>query len=590
MHEQLNRRISQNRLLASALLAVVTVLVFAGSLANGFVYDDTPQIIQNPFVTNPHLWSHIFTGSVWSFQGAGTNFYRPLQLACYWILYRLCGPNPAAFHLLNLSLYAATAWLVFRLGCELLADEFVALIGALAWALHPVHVESVAWISALPEVGFGFFTLIAFLLFLRAERDPAKRLKCHAPAVLAFFAALFFKEMALCFPALLLAWWFFLGEPERWSERARRWSLYVAAAVVYAVVRHAALGYLSETGHLNNFSLRVLSAAAGLLGQHTKILLWPAHLNVFRMFNLGASLRSPWPWITLLVICGTLWLRKREPRLAFLIVWWPLALLPVLDIRQLSFPQLADRFQYFPSIGPCLAFSLLLLEWLPRRLPRARSPVWAVPAIGTVLVLYSMQTMRAIPRWHDNETLLGYSLKQSPNAPLLHMARGVVLEYEHGDLDGALKEYETAVSLNRESSWPLGLAHDYYLALGRIALRRGHQQQAIEDFEKVLRVAPNSWQALDALGAVYFPQRDYAKAAGYFAGSVKANPQDLGALFYLGTCLMKMGEYQKAVQQFHAARQIDPDYWQAYQAEAKALDAAGDQAAAARVRAQIRQQ
>ncbi len=586
MLDELNRRISENRLLAGTLLCATALVVFSGALSNGFVYDDGPQILQNPFVQNPHLWKRIFTGSVWSFQGAGTNFYRPLQFVCYWVLYRIAGPNPAAFHLLNWLLYGASAWLVYRVGREFIENELAAFAGALLWALHPVHVEAVAWISALPDVGFGFFTLLAFLFFLRAEKDPSRRLAGHALALLAFFIALFFKEMALSFPLLLLAYWLFAGQPERWVRRGLRWLPYVGATLVYGAIRHSALGYFSETAHFWDISQRVIAAAVGLLGQDTRILFWPVHLNVFRIFHLGPSLRSPWPWITLLVILSSLWLRKREPRLAFLIVWWPVTLLPVLDIRQLSFPRLADRFLYFPSVGVCLAVSFLLLDWLLRRLPRAQ---W-VPAagLGLAMLLCASQAVRAIPHWRDNNTLINYSLKQSPKAPLLHMARGVVLEYQYGDLAGALKEYNTAMRLNQESSWPLGLDHDYYLALGRIALRRGHRQKAIEDFKKVLRVAPNSSQAYDALGAVYFPEGNYSKAASYFAQSVKFDPQDLGALFYLGTCDMELGKYRKAAREFRAARKIDPNYWQAYNAEARALEAAGESAAAAQVRRMIK--
>ena len=590
MFDELNTRIAKHRLLTGAILAAVTFVVFSGSLANGFVYDDSPQIIQNAFIQNAHLWKRIFTGSVWSFQGGRTNFYRPLQFACYWILYRIGGPNPALFHLLNLLLYVASAWLVFRVAKELFNHEAVAFAGALLWALHPVHVEAVAWISALPDVVFGFFTLLAFLCFLRAEQDTEKRYPYHALAVLAFFAALFFKEMALSFPLLLLAYWFFLRKPESWFHRALRWLPYAAATLVYVAVRSQMLGYFTEGGHLWRIPLRVIGAALGLLGQDTKILLWPAHLNVFRMFYLGPSLRSPWPWVTLLVLAGTFWLRKREPHLAFLIAWWPVTLLPVLDIRQLSFPLLADRFLYFPSIGPCLAVAYLLLRWLPHRLPRTRWVLVADCVLGLAMFFCALQSVQAIPHWRDNDTLIHYSLTQSPDSPLLHMARGVVLEYKHGDLKGAIKEYNTARRLNQESSWPLNLDHDYYLAIGRIALRKGNKEEAVQDFEKAQRSAPDSSQPSDALGAVYFPQGDYARAAEYFERSVKVNPQDLTAYFYLGTCWMKLGKYRQAAAEFHAARNIDPDYWQAYQAEAKALEAAGQPAAAARVRSQIKKQ
>lgn len=588
MLDKLSERTAAHRLLTGAILATATYAVFSGSLANGFVYDDNPQILQNAFILNSSLWKQIFTGSVWSFQGGRTNFYRPLQFACYWILYRIGGPNPAVFHLLNLLVYAASVWLVCRLGRKFLNDEAGAVAGAALWALHPVHVEAVAWISALPDVGFAFFTLLALLCFLQAEQGGEKYRLYQLFAVLSFFVALFFKEMALTFPLLLLAYWFFLGKPESWFRRARRWVPYFAATLVYLAVRYLALGYFTQGGHLWSVPPRIVESALGLLGQNTKILFWPAHLNVFRMFYLGPSLHSPWPWITLLCLGGTFWLRKREPVLAFLIAWWPVTLLPVLDIRQLSFPLLADRFLYFPSVGPCLAVAYLLFDWLPRKV-RWTSVNWASGCVFVLAMLFcTFQTVRAIPRWRDNNTLIHYSLTQSPDSPLLHMARGVVLEYEHGDLNGALDEYHTARRLNQQSSWPLNLDHDYYLAVGRIALRTGSRKEAIEDFSKAQNAAPDSSQPSDALGAVYFPLGDYAAAAKYFERSVRSNPQDVVARFYLGACWMKLGEYQQAAAEFHAARRIVPDYWQAYQAEARALEAAGQSAAARQVRNAIK--
>ncbi|HXH50609.1 MAG TPA: tetratricopeptide repeat protein [Terriglobia bacterium] len=589
MFDKLSERIGKHRLLAGAILASVTFVVFSGSLANGFVYDDNPQILQNAFILNSSLWKQIFTGSVWSFQGGKTNFYRPLQFASYWMLYRIGGPNPAAFHLLNLLVYGASVWLVYRLGRKFFNNEAVAFAGALLWALHPVHVEAVAWISALPDVGFAFLILLSLLYFVQAEQNGEKRRQYHLVGVLFFFAGLFFKEMALSFPFLLLAYWFFLGKQERWSRRLLHWLPYWAATVVYLAARHQALGYFTQSRQLWKIPLHVAEAALGLLGQDTKILFWPVHLNVFRMFYLGPSLYSPWPWITLLCVGGTLWLRKRDPLLAFLIVWWPVTLLPVLDIRQLSFPLLADRFLYFPSVGPCLALAYLLLDWLPRRVRWRKLVPIAGCAMGLAMISCAVQTVRAIPRWRDNNTLIYYSLTQSPDSPLLHMARGVVLEYEHGDLRGALSEYTTARLLNQKSSWPLNLDHDYYLAVGRIALRSGNRRDAVEDFQKAQNAAPDSSQPSDALGAIYFPQGDYATAAKYFERSVKVNPQDVTARFYLGTCWMKLGKYQEAATEFHAARKIVPDYWQAYEAEARALEAGGDSTAARQVRNEIKE-
>src|SRR6266568_6512323 len=142
---------------SGALLALVTGGIFAGILANGFVYDDEKQLLENPFVRNPHLWPRIFTGSVWSFLGAAAeaNFYRPLHIFSYWLIYRLAGLDPAGYHAFQWLLYMATTLLVFELGRQMLASELAAFAGALLWALHPLHVEAVAWIAAVPEVGCG---------------------------------------------------------------------------------------------------------------------------------------------------------------------------------------------------------------------------------------------------------------------------------------------------------------------------------------------------------------------------------------------------------------------------------------------------
>jgi hypothetical protein len=576
--------------LSGFILASVAFLVYDGSLANGFVYDDEYQVLQNPFVTNPHLWTKIFTGSVWSFQGVAfpTNYYRPLHIFTHWLIYRLAGPNPAAFHLFQVLMYAATVWLVFQLGRRLLRQELAAFAGALLWALHPLHVEAVAWIAAVPDTGYAFFYLWGFLLFLRAEEAEGQPLRAYALAALAYFPALFFKEMAFSFPLMLLAYWFFVSGPKNhfgWPSRLIRFMPFVLAVSVCLIIRVAALGYVTQAAEPWKITPRVAGAALGLLGQHTKLFFWPTHLNVFRSFELSAALHSPWPWLVIASLLGTIWLRKRQPVVSFLFVWWVIGLLPCLDIRQLSFPLLAERFSYLPSMGLSLALTYTLLAWLPRRLPAVRPLRVALPALAVAMLLCLVGTLRAIPNWHDNETLANYSLRQSPNAALLHLIQALVLQYHHGDLDGAAREYQTAMRLNWASLRPLSkVTYDSYIGLGQIASLRGRTEEAVESFEKAVRVSPHDSPAYDALGSVYFPRGDYARAADYFSQAVRENPQDLGARFYLGTCLMKLGRPREAAAQFRAARQVDPTFRQAYEAEARALEIAGDAPGAARVR------
>ena len=397
MFERWNETLQKHQFLAGATLTLIAFVAYAGALANDFCYDDGQQIVTNSFVLNPHLWKRIFTGSVWSFQGGTTNFYRPLQFVCYWLVYRVAGLNPAAFHLLNLLVYGATVWLVYRIGRELLQKELAAWLGALLWALHPQHVEPVAWISALPDIGAAFFYLLAFWLFLRAENVRGRRLQWHAVAALAYFPALFFKEMALSLPLLLLAYWFILAPPEPWGKRIIRWLPYVLAIAAYVTIRVVVMGSLTQT-RIWNLSWRVVGASVGLMGQHAKHFFWPVQLNDFRTFHLGDSLRSPWPWLMILLLLAALWVRKRQPNLSLGIIWWLVALLPCLDVRQLSTPFVADRFSLLPSVGISLVMAYLLLVWLPQRWPRVQIAPVALAALGLVLCFWTVQTIQAIPR------------------------------------------------------------------------------------------------------------------------------------------------------------------------------------------------
>ncbi|MGA3326156.1 MAG: tetratricopeptide repeat protein [Terriglobia bacterium] len=569
------------------LLVLCTVGAFGGMLGNGFVYDDGRQVLENPFVRNPHLWRRIFTGPVWSFLGgaAETNFYRPLHIFSHFLVWRVAQANPAAFHLYQLIFYVINALLVYRLGRDLLKKYLAAFAGALLWALHPLHVEPVCWIAGVPDCGCGLFYLLAFLIFLRGEKSPARRWAWHALGALVYFLALLFKEMGISMPLLLAVYWLVMADAESWWRKGLRGLPYMTAAAAYIGLRITFLGHVSHAPHLWKISPRVAAAALGLLGQHTKLFFWPTDLNDFRNFDFAASLRSPWPWITLLGLGLAILLRKRNPALCFLTLWWPVTLIPCLDVRQLSYPLLAERFSYLPSMGFSVAVAYLALHTLPERFPDRRPARVLVPAFGLALVIFSVLDLRAVPRWRDNDTLWNYSYQVAPQTALVHVHRALDLQYRSSNLAGAAQEYETAIQLNQASFQNLtSVTYDCLIGLGQIASIQGRSDEAVAYFQKAIDLTPRYSAAYDVLGSVYFPRGDYARAATYFQQAVRANPLDMAARFFLGTCWMKMGKPGEAAEQFHAAREVDPGYFQAYEAEARALEAAGDAAGAARVR------
>jgi hypothetical protein len=587
--EPLNRWTRNHPHWAGGVLFLATYLVFCGTLSSFFVHDDIPQVLENPFIRNAREWTRIFTGSVWSFRGPAQhdNMYRPLQFATYWVLYRLNGPNPVVFHFFLLLFYAATVWLVFRLARDLLPASGAAFVGALLWALHPLHVETAAWVSALPDLGAAFFYLLGFLLFVRAERSTDARFWRHLAAAAAFLPALFFKEMALSFPLIILAYWFFFpGEPS-WKRKVGHGAIYAAPVAIYVAVRIAVLGRFSEAPHLLQGYGRTGMAALALLGQHAKLLVWPAHLSIFRSFDLAASLHSAWPELAVVALIAALLLRKRAPLLGFLIVWWGVTLVPCLDLRQVN-AAVSDRFSLLPSVGPCLALAFILIDWLPRRAAPPLATRAAVAAAGILMALWAVQDVRTVRHWHDNVTLWDQAYVACPDSAVAHMLHGSLLQQRDGKLDAAAKEYRMALELNQASPRPLpGIVAECNVLLGQVANLQGRPDEAIADYHEALRAVPGYSLAYKALGALYFPRGDYARSKGYFERAVALDPEETESRFYLGTCDLKLGQPLAAAAQFHAARQTDATFVEAYQAEARALDAAGDKAGAARVRALV---
>lgn len=575
---------------ASWSLLLVSVVCYHGALSGGFVSDDIAQILQNPFVKSPHPWRHIFLGQVWSFAGgvAPAGFYRPLQIFTYWLIHRAAGYNPAAYHATQLALYAGTVWAVYQVGRVLLPSEAAAFVGALLWAVHPLHVEAVAWAAAIPEIGCALFCLLGFWMFLRAEAHSPANFRWHVAAAALYFPALFFKEVAFSFPVLLAAYWFCHSSPDSQLRRMINWLPYLAAAGVCILIRIGVIGNFSQVASRRDFHAHVAWVALGLLGQHARLFFWPVNLSEFRALDFAASLRSPWPWAAVLAVVFACLGRKREPHLSFLVLWWFVTLLPCLDYRQLSIPLVADRFSYLPSVGPCLALGYLAVRWLPKEFPKVRIAIISVPALAVVAGIWAVQTIRMIPHWHDDAALSAYSLRVSPNAAEVHGIHGVVLQYQKGDWEGAAREFRTALLLNAESPRPMPMVtYDSYIGLGQVALAEGREAEALNDLQTATRVLPNFTFAYHVLGSVYFPRGDYKRAAEYFQRAVEANPLDVEARFYLGTCRIKLGEPAQAAAQFHAAREVDPEYWQAFYAEAAALEAAGDKAGAARVRSEM---
>src|SRR5579862_5837143 len=193
-------------------LAVLGLLLLAwvpylNTFSNAFVYDDIPQLVDNPYVHSFRYLGKIFGSTVWTFQGAQgvTNYYRPLMSFAYLICYHFFGPISFGFHLVNLVFHAGVVLLLFALTERLFGDRLLALAAAGLFALHPIHTEPVAWIAGLPDLQLTFFFLLTFLMYLGLERAGSERpapWKLYVPVLASYLLTLLSKEQALMLPVV----------------------------------------------------------------------------------------------------------------------------------------------------------------------------------------------------------------------------------------------------------------------------------------------------------------------------------------------------------------------------------------------------
>jgi tetratricopeptide (TPR) repeat protein len=548
------------------------LLPYYPALNGAFVYFDRFEIEGNPTVTNAALWLQNFTYAARTALAGRGHYYRPLYFLSYWLLYRIAGAQPFAFHLFQVLLVMLTAWVVFLLGRELLGNDAAALAGSFLWTLHPAHVEAVAWITSLCDVGCALFYLLAFWLFLRAEKTAPQQVSAHFPAAAAFLAALLFKEMAYSFPMLLLAYWFFLAPGEPWRGRGRRSSPYLVVFCGYLLLRNQVLGSLTAGAPPWEISRSLVTQSLVLLGEHTRIFFWPTPLFYGRTTGLQGGSLFPWPAIAVVALVFLFGFRKRAPVLAFLVFFWVVTLSPSLHIGQITFPYAADRFSYLPSVGLCLALSYLLFDLLPRSFPAFRPSRVAVPLTGVIACLWAVQTSRTIPHWRNEDAFSAYSMQESPAVPIFHNVRGRFLATQSGDLEGASREFESAVRLSESAPhvWTAA-AHDAFMGLANVALQQDRIEEAARLYENAASRMPANTAAYKQLASLYWKQNQFAKMAAALANVVRLDQWDLESRFNLGLCWLKMGRYSEAAQQFRAVAIANPEFPHIQEAEAQAL-------------------
>ena len=567
------------------LICLVAFLAYANSLGGDFVFDDNEQIVENQ---NLRSWDNItrgFTTHVWAFreQGESTNvpaplpYYRPLFTVMLTVEYQLFGLQPQWWHLVSLLLHIICSVEIFYIILLLSRRKFVALIASVLFAVHPVHAESVSWISGMTDPLFGVFFLASFYFYLkrsdsstasaasRKEKAAAssEKRKYLLWSLLFFIVAAFAKETALSLIILIFGYEVVVSYGKvsaRLIEAAKRALPFVAAALVYLIPRYMVLGEMmwSNPQAADRPFSHTLLTLPFVICSYLLHLVWPVGLSVTygtRFITTAGSKAFFLPAIILLIIAGLLiHFRARineQVWLALLLIFVPL--LPVLNLGQVSQEQylVFDHYLYISVAGLGYLVGLALLK-----LSESRTENLSLAAAASLVVALAIGAHFENKSWANSYAVWSNAARVSPNywAPQYNTALELIKEKQY---DGARAMLERARSLKPDEP-------TIYDALGRAYLGMGKLEDAEASIKRALEINPQMVESLNNLGTVYFEAKDYENAEKYFAEALRVNPKATATLYNLARCHSRWGRYDKAEKEFEQFLKSSPNDAEAF--------------------------
>jgi tetratricopeptide (TPR) repeat protein len=533
------------------LVFCVTLIAYLPALSGRFIWNDSE------YVTRLELRSLAGLGRIWTDLGA-TEQYYPLLHSAFWGQHALWGDHPLGYHLVTLLLHAASA-ILFALVLRRLAVPG-AWLAALLFALHPVHVESVAWIAEQKNTLSLVFYLTAALTYL--QFDDTRRSRPYFAALVLFILSLLCKTVTATLPAaLLVVGWWKRGRLQ-WRRDVRPllpWLALGALAGLFSswVERH----YLHAQGE--EFALPLLErglVAGRAVWFYLGNLVWPVDLNfIYPRWTPDAAVW--WQWLFplgLLVLVAALWTLRRRTRAPLAaLLFFAGSLFPVLGFVNLygaRYSWVWDHWQYLPDLGPlALAAAGLALGW-DRAAIRLH---WAGPALAAALAgLLGALTWSHSGMFRDNGTLYRTTIARNPAAWMAHHNLAVDLAKTPENIPEAITHYEAALRINPDIVAP-------HFNLGLILANiPGRLPEAMAHYEAVLRINPGYAEAHINLGVALadIPGR-LPDAITHFEAALRINPENAEVHNNLGIALSNIpGRLPEAIAHYETALRIKPDF------------------------------
>ena len=593
---------------AVSIILLLTTIVYANTIHNDFTnWDDLSLVVENPAIRSLSIDNliDIFTPK------AGKT-YQPVRVLSYAIDYYLWKLNPLGYHLGNITLHGFSAVILYLLLSSLLkqirsessleSNRIIALLASLLFAVHPVDVEAVTWISSRKYGLLAFFYFSSFYFYIKNSEKGRYHRIYYALSIVSYVVSLLSSPFSVTLPAIL-----FLYDYCRTRD-----------ITLYTIVKSRLLSYLPyivlsisqfiilwnsftttpgpepaiKSHEMNNVFYTFLTMLR-VLYDYIKNLIFPFWLNNMYVDHTSTSLFEYKVILSLLVILlllGILCFQVRAGKkvILFCLGWFVLTWLPVSNIIPIS-TKMADRYLYLPAVGLFLLFSLSMYNTSHRWFSRKAKQLVAVPLIAFLVFSLSYLSIDRNRVWANSQTLWEDSLRKAPAYWVPHMNLGLTMA-QQGRIEEAISYYGESLRLNPNSvhthnnlgvvlleRGQIGDAIGHYVAalrlksdyaetynnLGVALFRLGDFDKAIAHYRQALRLDPDFGKAHNNLGNALAEQGRFAEAISHYSKALETKAHYPEAHNNLGAALAQQGKLNEAIIQFESALRLKPDYAQA---------------------------
>ncbi|NCB08433.1 MAG: tetratricopeptide repeat protein, partial [Bacteroidia bacterium] len=535
-----NSSMLRNKWLGGGIFILLAAFIlFSPSLSYEFVnWDDEVNIHENIHVRNFDI-EGIFTSHV-------IGNYNPLANLTFAVEYRLVGENPWWYHFNNLMLHLLCTLLVLVLLKKMEIPFWVSFVTALLFAIHPMRVESVVWITERKDVLFAAFYLLSLIFYIQYIRQ--KKAWYYVLALLVFILSLLSKIQAVALPLslLLVDYWFSRKLSKKLVlEKIPFFVLSLATGLVgiYFLRQQGSLDTtnlfpLHQRMFIGSYSFVVYLLKSGFPWEMTAVYPYPAQLTALFYLSMIPALA--------VAALPVIFFRKNR-YLTFGLLFFIFNIAFMLQVVGAGQGFIADRFTYLPYLGLFLLFARGI-GYLTTRYPRNKMVVVSLTAVGMIALFTTAS--RQVKVWENSKTLWTDVLSKQPKLALAYNNLGLYYR-QAGNPGEAIKNYNLAIQYDPSKSY-------VYNNRGKVYFERGDFDQALDDCNKCLEIKPDHVNALSNRGAIYGIKKNYGQALADLTRALELDPQNTSALSNRGVIYFETKEYEKTIGDYLRFLQIEP--------------------------------